>query len=464
MLALALGLALGWGCDSSKSEPAAKPPPKEGEKEKAPKAGGGEKAPAGEAQDKDALVIWWAQWPPADGLQKLGNEYAQQSGQKVTVYQIPWGDYQTKVFNDFGKAKTSFDIVVGDSQWIGQGAEGGLYLDLSDWLKKTIDIKSIHEKAGQYLCQSPPGSGKWFAAPCETDAMGYAYRKDWFENPQEKEAFKGKFNRELKVPDTWEELKQVAEFFTRPDKKIYGLANVTGRMYDDPVMGFEQILYSFGGSWGDPKTFKVKGLLDGKPAIDALTFYKEVSTKFAPPGGNSLNYFQALDLFKAGTVAMLMDYFAFFPDLLKPEVLGDKVGFFVMPKKGDKRVASLGGQGMSISKKTTPAKQEAAKKFIAWFLKTEQQKKWVAIPSCFTADANLLKSEEFRKATPFNAPFADSVDILQDFWNVPFYADLLNSAVKLIGEALDGVKAPEEALKALAEEHEKIFKREGYLK
>ena len=104
--------------------------------------------------------------------------------------------------------------------------------------------------------------------------MGWAYRKDWFEDPTEKAAFKKKYKRELAVPETWDDLKTIAEFFTRPDKKRYGNVLVTGRGYDDIVMGFEQVLYAFGGAWGDPKTMKVQGALDSADAVKGLDFFK----------------------------------------------------------------------------------------------------------------------------------------------------------------------------------------------
>ncbi len=74
----------------------------------------------------------------------------------------------------------------------------------------------------KYLAEYPTGSAHYYGAPAETDAMGWAYRKDWFEDPAEKAAFKKKFKKELAVPQTWDELKTIAEFFTRPDQKRYG--------------------------------------------------------------------------------------------------------------------------------------------------------------------------------------------------------------------------------------------------
>jgi multiple sugar transport system substrate-binding protein len=429
------------GCPRS-----APPPPSSG----APAEPGAAPAPAA----KKSLTIWWAQWAPADGLQELAALFTAKEGVDVQVHQIPWGSFQDQVFQEFGKAQTSFDIVVGDSQWLGRGATKGLYVDLSTWLPAAVDIKSLHPLAFRYLAQYPTGSEHYYGAPAETDAMGFAYRKDWFDDPAEKAAFKKKYKHELAVPETWEELRTVAEFFTRPDKKRYGVVLVTGRGYDDIVMGFEQALYAFGGSWGDPRTMKVKGLLDSAGAVKALDFFKGL-LKFGPPGGSKLGYGEALEPFVNNSSAMLMNYFAFFPDLAKK--MSGKVGFFAMPREGERRFASLGGQGFSISTKVSPAQQDLAKKFIAWFLQPDTQKKWVEKPGGFTANADILKSEAFKNASPYNAAFAQSMDILQDFWNVPVYNELIASTAQRIGEALDGKKSSQEALTALAAEHEKIL-------
>ena len=409
---------------------------------------------SGERAAPRTLTIWWAQWAPADGLQALAEEFGRKENVTVKVHQIPWPTFQDQVFQEFGKPATAFDIVVGDSQWLGRGATKGLYLDLTAWLPSAANVKALHPLALKYLSEYPTGSGHYYAAPAETDAMGWAYRKDWFEDPAEKAAFKKKYNRELGVPETWEDLRNVAEFFTRPDKKRYGNVLVTGRGYDDIVMGFEQVLYAFGGAWGDPKTMKVQGALDSADAVKALDFFKAM-LKYAPPGGSKLGYGEALEPFVNGSSAMLMNYFAFFPDLAKK--MGDKVGFFAMPKNGSRRYASLGGQGFSISTKAPPAQQELAKKFIAWFLQEPTQQAWVKKPGGFTANAAILESDAFKAASPYNAAFAQSMDIVQDFWNVPVYNELIASTAQQLGEALDGKKSSKDALAALAAEHEKIL-------
>jgi multiple sugar transport system substrate-binding protein len=105
-----------------------------------------------------------------------------------------------------------------------------------------------------------------------------------------------------------------------------------------------------------------------------------------------------------------------------------------------------------------------AKKFIAWFEKTETQEKWITKPAGFTANIAILKSDRFRKATPYNAPFADSIDNMQDFWNVPCYNELLSATQKWIGQAVDDQVDTKTALTNLADESEKILKESGLLK
>jgi len=420
----------------------------------------GPATPAGGDGAKPSIVVWWFQWAPADGLAELGKDFEKETGIAVNVEQIPLSSYQDKAFLEFGGSRTRFDILIGDSQWIGRGATKGLYLELTDWLPTVVDLKTIHPRAAKYLCEYPGGSGRWFAAPCETDAIGLAYRKDWFEDPAEKAAFSAKYGRELAVPKTWEEFRDVATFFQRPEAKRYGCAMPSDRAYDGLTMGVQNFLWAFGGKWHAEDSMKVVGHLDTPGTVAAIDFFKEV-LKLGPKGAERLDYGQVLEAFTNGSTAMLLNYFAFFPGI--DAKFGDKVGFAVVPSHDGKRVASLGGQGMSISTRIPKEQQELAKKFIAWFEKRETQEKWITKPAGFTANAEILASAEFRGRAKYNGPFADSVDAMQDFWNVPCYNELLAATQRYVGMAVDGEMPTAEAMKKLAEETERILKEAGLL-
>ncbi|MCE9594318.1 MAG: extracellular solute-binding protein [Planctomycetes bacterium] len=416
----------------------------------------GSAAPAAKTLD-----IWWFQWDPATGLQELGREYEKATGVKVTVHQIPLSSYQEKVFLEFGNSRTAFDIVIGDSQWIGRGAESGSYVELTDWLPTVVDLKTIHARAAKYLCEYPENSGKWYAAPCETDAVGLAYRKDWFDDPKERAAFQAKYGRELAVPTTWDEFEQVATFFFRPDDKRYGCALQTGRAYDALTMGLQNLLWANGGMWHEEGSFRVKGFLDTAGTVAAIEKFKAL-IKLGPKKSENLDYGEVLEAFNNGSCAMMLNYFAFFPGVLAK--FGDKVGFATVPAQDGKRIASLGGQGLSISTRIPKEQQELAKAFIAWFLKRETQEQWITKPAGFTANTAILGSAEFRAKTPYNAPFADSIDTMRDFWNVPQFNELLNVTQKYVGQAVDGQMDTLEALHKLADEKERILREAGLLK
>jgi multiple sugar transport system substrate-binding protein len=415
---------------------------------------------AASADEVRPVTVWWFQWAPAQGLQELADEFESETGIDVAVRQIPLDSYQDQVFQEFGGKETQFDIVIGDSQWIGRGATKGLYEELTGWLPSVVDLKSIHGRAARYLCEYPENSGRWYAAPCETDAIGLAYRKDWFEDPAEREAFRARYGRELAVPNSWEEFRDVARFFHRPQEKRYGCAFPTGRAYDSLTMGFQNLLWAFGGRWHAEDSNAVVGHLNTPETAAAVEFFTEL-VRLGPKGAENLGYGEVLEAFLNGSTAMLCNYFAFFPTI--HEKLGSKAGFAVVPGKDGRRVASLGGQGLSISSKIAPERKELAKKFIAWFLQRPVQERWIRKPAGFTANTEILASAAFRAQAPYNGPFADSIDTMRDFWNVPVFNELLNVTQKHLGKAIDGELPVKEALDKLAAEKERILEEAGLL-
>jgi multiple sugar transport system substrate-binding protein len=415
------------------------------------------------AQDV-TINIAWAEWDPANFLIQLSKDFTQETGIKVVVDKIPWGQYETKVFTTFAAKPDTYDIVIGDSQWLGKGATGGHYMDLTNWMKSKNLDKDISPMALKYLGEYPKGSKKYYAVPAETDCNGFAYRKDLFEDAKEKQAFRAKYKYELGVPKTYSELRDIAEFFTRPkaNPPLYGVALWLAKDYDSVTMGFDQILWSFGGSLGDEKTYKVQGILNNDVGVKALQYYVDLA-KFTPPGSENYYWSESLTALQQGKVAMGMDFFAFFPGLLSKEKtrFADKMGFFASPAGPGGRFISIGGQGMSVSKHSKY--QQEALKFIEWFCKYENQLKWAKLGG-FSANDKVLQSKEFQSIAPYNPAFVESMKYVRDFWAVPEYAELLQACQVQWNAAVTKQKTPKQAMDELAKEHEAIFKKAGYPK
>src|SRR5687768_6688616 len=82
------------------------------------------------------LRIVWAKWDPATYLELLGDDFRKETGIEVVVDQVPWSNFQDKVFTAFAGKDPTYDIIIGDSQWLGKGATEGHYVELTDWLKQ----------------------------------------------------------------------------------------------------------------------------------------------------------------------------------------------------------------------------------------------------------------------------------------------------------------------------------------
>ena len=407
------------------------------------------------------LTIFWAEWDPANYLQELVNDYTAETGVTVTVETTPWSDFQTKAFAEFNAQGDAYDMVVGDSQWLGAGSTAGHYLDLTEFFKEHNLTEVMAPATVEAYAEYPKGSGKYWAVPAEGDATGWAYRKDWFEDPAEKEAFQAKYGYELAVPETFEQMRDIAEFFHRPDEGRYGIAIYTDNSYDALVMGYENALFSFGGDLGDYSTYEVEGIVNSPEAVAALEAYRDLY-QFTPPNWGKTFFLENNQAITEGLVAMSMNYFAFFPALVNPATNphAENTGFFANPAgPGGERFAALGGQGISIVSYSD--QQEESMKFLEWFIREDVQKKWAELGG-YTCHAKVLESEEFRNATPYNEAFYQSMFMVKDFWATPEYAELLSQINnRIYPYVVGGEGTAKETLDALAADWKATFEKYG---
>ncbi|MFA6157603.1 ABC transporter substrate-binding protein [Mesorhizobium sp.] len=412
------------------------------------------------AQEK-SLTIFWAEWDPANYLQELGNEYEKETGVKITVETTPWADFQTKAFTEFNAKGSAYDLVVGDSQWLGAASEGGHYVDLTDFVKENKVLDKMAPATVKFYSEYPGNSGKYWSIPAEGDAVGWAYRKDWFEDPKEMEAFKAKYGYELAVPKTFKEMTDIAEFFNRPDQNRYGIAIYTQNQYDGLAMGFENALFSYGGELGDFSTYKVDGIINSDKAVAAAENYRKLFG-FTPPGWTNAFFVENNQAITENLAAMSMNYFAFFPSLINEasNPNAKNTGFFANPAgPGGEQFAALGGQGISVVSYSN--NKEEAMKFLQWFIKDETQKKWAALGG-YTCNKSVLESAEFQNATPYNKAFYDTMFKVKDFWAVPEYAELLQQLnQRVYPYIVNGDGTAKDMLDALAKDWDATFKKYG---
>jgi multiple sugar transport system substrate-binding protein len=419
-----------------------------------------------QAQPKQ-LTLCWAAWDPANALVELSKEFTAKTGIAMKYEFVPWPNFAQRMLNELNSKGKLCDLLIGDSQWIGSAATEGHYVKLNDFFdKNAIKMADFMPATVEGYSTWPKGTKNYWALPAMGDAVAFTYRKDWFARPELQAEFRQKHGRALEAPKTWDEFKQVAQFFQNRSvdgKKVYGAALYTERGSEGITMGVTNTLYAYGFDYADPKkAYSMNGFVNGPGAVKGLQFYKELYDCCTPPGHSNAYMTEDLDSYKSGQVAMQMNFIAFFPGISKdPNVGGEKTGFFPIPK-GERHHAQLGGQGISVVKYSD--KQDMALEYLKWFAQPAVQKKWWDSGG-FTCHTAILNSPGFETSTSYARVFLDSMKIVKDFWAEPSYAQLLLAMQKRAHDyVVAGKGTPKDALDALVKDWTEVFKEDGKIK
>ena len=416
------------------------------------------------AQEK-SLTLCWAAWDPANALTELSKDFTAETGIAMNYEFVPWTSFADRFLNELNSQGKLCDLMIGDSQWLGLAAENGHYVKLNDFFdKEGIDINDFLPATVYNYSTWPKGTPNYWALPAMGDALAWVYRKDWFSRPELRAAFKKEYGRELAPPATWDELMEVAKFFTgrEIDGKVrYGVAIYTERGSEGITMGVTSALYPWGFEYQDPKhPYHMEGFVNSPEAVKALEAYKALYECCTPPGHSDAYMVANLDAYKSGQVAMQMNWFAFFPGILKDEAVGKVSGFFVNPRENEE-ASVLGGQGISVVSYSD--KKDLALQYIKWFAQPDVQKKWWALGgySCHRA---VLEAPDFPKSAPFAADFLKAMSHVRDFWQEPEYAELLQAMQRRVHDYVVADKGTaKEALDKLIEDWTEIFQDAGKL-
>jgi multiple sugar transport system substrate-binding protein len=196
---------------------------------------------------------------------------------------------------------------------------------VTDWLAEAVEENTIEELT-PYLQQKPvpdwpQGWARSIVEPLYFGSTLYTlpwhdgpecliYRRDLFGDAIEQEAFHKRYGYELKPPTTWKQFTDIARFFTRPDKNLYGTMFAAFPDGHNTLYDFALQLWSRGGELEDTEN---NGLLDTPEAVAALDFYRNTirDASICFPGAEKLDSTRSGDVFLSGAVAMMVNWFGF---------------------------------------------------------------------------------------------------------------------------------------------------------
>jgi len=412
-----------------------------------------------------SITLGWAAWDPANALQELTKEFTAETGINVNFEFVPWPNFADRMLNELNNKGKTFDLLIGDSQWIGAGAVYGHYVKLNDFFDKEGISMSDFSPATVYAYSTwPKGSENYYALPAMGDALAWAYRKDWFDRPELKSEFKKKHGYDLGVPASWNQLHDMCSFFQGREidgQKRYGAAINTERGSEGITMGVTAAMYAWGMEYENPnKPYDMEGYFNSPQAVEAVEFYRKLYEDCAPPGHSDAYMVANLDAYKSGQVAFQMNWYAFWPGVSKEDKDGRVSGFFANPKQ-NVAAATLGGQGISVVKYSD--KQDLALEYIKWFARPDVQQKWWDLGG-YSCHNDVLSAPSFPTSTVYAQGFLDSMGIVKDFWQEPTFVELMLPMQEAIHDyVVNGKGTAKGALDKIIEEWVEVFEADGKL-
>jgi len=327
--------------------------------------------------------------------------------------------------------------------------------DAEDFIKPILDASVV--------------KGKLIAIPRFTDARIMFYRTDLFNDPNEKAAFKKKYGYELRPPENWDQLRDIAEFFTRPPH-LYGFV-FTGRDRALTIT-FYEFLKAAGGDLVDKN---MKPILNETPGIEALTFLVNLYRKWkvTPRGVPTYLWDEETKTFMSGRVAILFDYPPSYGTIGDPDQskVWNKFDVEVCPKGPGDHITS-GGGSHTYSLLKMAKNKDAAWELIHFLTSPEimyyEAKKTGAVPtrkSVWTKiKEDALKSGNTREIKRLKVLEKTLDAFTHNCIEIPEWPEITDMMWPILQQSLLGEKTPKQALDEIADNMYAILEKAGYYK
>ncbi|WP_338146986.1 sugar ABC transporter substrate-binding protein [Listeria ivanovii] len=311
---------------------------------------GKESSKTEEDTDKTLNLLVEGGGPAFKVANQTAKEFEKATGYKVNIDSVPYSGVYDKLKAEIDSKKATHDVAIIDVLWLPSLAKGLEPVDqvlneaqMADFLPQLSDSATLKDQL--------------LGLPTWTNSKILLYRKDWFEDSTNKNDFKKQYGYDLKVPSTWKEYKDAAEFFTKDN--VYG-TSVFGQTGGDSVSSWLDHATQAGAE-GLVENDQGKVVLDSQPYVDSLKFLQKiVKDKSVPEDYLSIASSETAELFNNGNLAMQIAWGHFY--LSSNEALPGKVGAAPMIA-GSSGVGSVPGPWYQVVLKDSK-QQKIAKEYL----------------------------------------------------------------------------------------------------
>jgi multiple sugar transport system substrate-binding protein len=285
-------------------------------------------------------------------MEKSLPAWEKQNGTKVEISYFGENDRRSKARLDASTKAGSYQIYYIDEANVAEFATAGWVLPLAKYFPKDADYDDF--LPGRRAVASYNGVA--YFAPLIGGGDFLFYRRDILQKAG------------IPVPKTLDELVAAVKKLNSPPS-MYGWAARGQRGSGMNVWRWAPFMLAEGGKWennGVPA-------FNSAAAVKATTLYRDLF-KYSPPGGTTYDWSNALEAFRSGKVAFMIEStpFADWMEDPKKSTVVDKVGYVRPPAP---LPSAAYGHGLAIS--SSGAKDECSRqvagKFIAWVTGKEQE-------------------------------------------------------------------------------------------
>lgn len=328
-------------------------------------------------------VVWEAGLQSLDPLHFSGPKWKELTGIDVKVVEVATEEMFTKIMQDYRSGAGGYDALNVIPAWMPDLANAGALEVLDPYVDKYGYRDELQTIAPTYRDNQMKVGDKIYAFPDDGDVFVMYYRKDVFDDPATKEAFKAKVGRDLTVPTTWKEFDEVGQFLTDKNQpNMYGAAFFRQPPYT--MYMFQERFRNEGGKFFDADT--MKATINSDIGVKVFTDMRN-ENKFMPPGVEQWGFVENLAAFLQGQTAMTISWppygrwaegYGTDQEALnwvpKTQIAG-KVGY-AMPPGGHPELAA----GFALSVATNSKNKDAAYLFIQWLNSEDISMQRVQLP------------------------------------------------------------------------------------
>lgn len=268
--------------------------------------------------DGKELNILSIKWDFMDTmLGKYAQEIAEKMGIKLNISFYTYDESRQKVVADTMANVSTWDIIYIDTKQMPEFATVGALEPMEGLFEKYGREEFDLEDFTTNPMKEATYQGVQYGIPIMSDTNGLVYRTDLFENKEEKGAFLEQYGYELKVPETYAEFADVAEFFTRKagetlcgevlEEDFYGTCH-SDKVADFLWHDYLSYMNAFGAEIYDEET--MMPLWDSEESLAAGKYYVERIGATMPEGHINMTSGESMAQFNAGNVAMIIEFYS----------------------------------------------------------------------------------------------------------------------------------------------------------